>query len=453
MARVREDTFTNLKLDANSFFTRMLRHDAADRDIDLYLMETSLMPVLLQGLDALSKQVDNNDRGHHPFGEASQPFNPLTWLALFMLRNHPRYLQDHRAPMYKQLAEMASIERGRRCLLRRKGQIEAVWEEVEAEKGRPVTASDLPRFFCRLDRSWNLDGAFARSMPTNCETSLEGRDASTPLPFHIFWDWFEGYVKSHDIIREGSFTAAVQRQVDSQRVAEAKADLLDADIEAAKQRRADLDEEFQTIAADMYVDQWILKILHKGAVLSCTGVRGGGAPLEGDHITLILSMLRLWERSFGAAGPGTDAGQQLWDGEATIAWTRWLRSQGLLDPAHEGTPDVDADRLRALISLEDFREHLVKAIPIVGEDLGSLRSRCVEVVDVDAGDHAGVVADVVDPASYERISVSVPASMVEGLTSLLDEWRGKLRVMVTADMVKRVLLNLHPPAEHSVGRS
>merc|ERR1719158_2791340 len=90
------------------------------------------MPLLLQGLDALSRHVDKiTAKGAQV--DSRTRFNPLVWLAQYMLRNHPRHVKDHRTPMYERFSELANIERGRRCLLRRKDQIELAWHELIEE--------------------------------------------------------------------------------------------------------------------------------------------------------------------------------------------------------------------------------------------------------------------------------------------------------------------------------
>merc|ERR1719424_970213 len=89
------------------------------------------MPLLLQGLDALSRHVDQNQND----GGDIRKFNPLVWLAQYMLRNHPRHVKDHRTPMYEKFSELANIERGRRCLLRREDQMHEVWNEMVEENG------------------------------------------------------------------------------------------------------------------------------------------------------------------------------------------------------------------------------------------------------------------------------------------------------------------------------
>merc|ERR1719230_2257492 len=77
------------------------------------------MPLLLQGLDALSRHVDRMESNGADPGIRAR-FNPLVWLAQYLLRNHPGQIKDRRTPMYKELSELASVERGRRALLHRK---------------------------------------------------------------------------------------------------------------------------------------------------------------------------------------------------------------------------------------------------------------------------------------------------------------------------------------------
>lgn len=121
VSRVQEEALQNLKLDA-TFFQRMLQKDGGAvqecSDYDLYLMESGLMPVLLQGLDALARHVEKLNTGTCLSGGSRAPFNPLTWLAQYLLRNHPGKVKDHRTPIYERLRELANQERSRRNQLR-----------------------------------------------------------------------------------------------------------------------------------------------------------------------------------------------------------------------------------------------------------------------------------------------------------------------------------------------
>merc|ERR1740129_81024 len=104
------------------------------------------MPLLLQGLDALSRQVEKVESGSSLTVGAGVPFNPLTWLAQYLLRNHPGKVKDHRTAIYQRLGQMASIERGRRCLLRRRPHINEAWVAMSKAKGGSVELEDLPAF-------------------------------------------------------------------------------------------------------------------------------------------------------------------------------------------------------------------------------------------------------------------------------------------------------------------
>merc|ERR1719183_3028995 len=95
------------------------------------------MPLLLQGLDALSRHVDKINSKGGQGADSTLRFNPLVWLAQYLLRNHPRHVKDHRTPMYEQFSELANIERGRRCLLRQREQMKWCGTRCSMKNARP----------------------------------------------------------------------------------------------------------------------------------------------------------------------------------------------------------------------------------------------------------------------------------------------------------------------------
>eukprot|EP00928_Gymnodinium_smaydae_P079174 TRINITY_DN63170_c0_g1_i1.p1 TRINITY_DN63170_c0_g1~~TRINITY_DN63170_c0_g1_i1.p1 ORF type:complete len:438 (+),score=118.17 TRINITY_DN63170_c0_g1_i1:47-1360(+) len=375
MSRVRDDT--RIEEADISMFTSLLMPgflpSPESKDFDIYLMDKGVMPLLMQGLDALVKVVDKINQSGVDEGRRS-PFNPLAWLAQFLLRNHPRHAGDNSKAVYAQFSEIADIHRGRRFLLRKWPEIERAWKAMVEEKGDgPISdvelarleLAEVPVLLRSLDARWGLHGLFSSRMPADFRGILYPRDVGTKVQLADFEAWFNEYVPRNDVIRESAFRQAELRVAEEEREAAQAA----ADFEARQQvkeemllKRAQLKEQFESITADMYINDSIARIINKGAVIQGLEQTEGGPLLYGEHIVLLLEMLSIWgcpiaESAHDEEGELPD----VWNDEALTAWTKWLEQRGLFG---SGPPRVDAAAVRHLVSNERFQEYLQKAYPL-----------------------------------------------------------------------------------------
>jgi len=413
-----------MKLDEN-FFNKMLRRadgdDEEPNDFDVYLMETSVMPLLLQGLDALSRHVDKIQHGDAIMDGNKAPFNPLVWLAQFLLRNHPSHVKDHRTPMYNQFAELASIERGRRCLLRRRHQLEEAWQARKDDtlKG-PISLEDIPRLLKRLDKAWGLYGLFCDKLPKDFTGLLEEKEyehEEDGVSFESFWTWFTEHVQNNDVLRETAFIDAARRREEEERLArmqEEEALNRERAMQEALEQRSVLQEQFETVSADMYINDEITRIMNKGAVIHGVEEKEGGPPLRGEHIALIFAMLQLWgcpvlEQQEDGSSPQPPLADDVWTGLALAAWSRWLEARGL----DSGPPRVDSATIRRLIDKDAFEEYLEVAFP-VGEQGDEGFRRTVEVKSlIEAGEDAdGWQVDALDEETGQIVRLNIPEHQV-----------------------------------------
>lgn len=448
LARGKAEAFKNLKLDSDFFDSMLRRRDDGNQefqDFDVYLMEKNVMPLLLQGLDALSRHVDSITSKGILTTDSKLRFNPLVWLAQYMLRNHPRYVKDHRTPMYERFAELANIERGRRCLLRRREQIEERWNQLVEENGGPLCLEDIPVVFKVLDDQWYLDGALLEKLPQDfAEVGIEiwaGDDASptsqgnSEVQFVDFFNWFETFVKSNDILRASAFDDAERRQIETEqkaRKAEEDAARRARAMKEAMEQRQELEERFEERTADMYISGDIARITNKGAIIDGVEEKEGGPPLQGEHIVLIRLMLEVW-----GCPIDDDTDGDVWNDCALAAWQQWLKERGL-----EPSRPVDKGTLRKLMDKDEFEDYLQKAFPCEEADDEFVRQtvevRCFLEDDID------LLVEAVDEDTGELLHLTLPDSEAEVLRQRLATASANNPVLATADRVSGRIIELLP---------
>jgi len=442
MSRVAEQSFKDLNLDAK-FFEDMLVSRDAEEDYDIYIMENGVMPLVLQGLDALSRHVNKLATGTTMgCGSSKRPFNPLVWLAQYLLRNHPAYIRDHRTPMYSHLQELAAIERGRRALLRQKEEFEDMWKDL-AEHGEFLEVGQFPVFFQRLDDMWNLEGSFFRKVPVEELLQDVERTDIGQITFVNFWVAFEALVDRSDIIRHSSFEEA-QLKVEQAEMEfrHAQEEALRRELALAKvlEQRRSLEEQFETLSADVYINSELSSIMSKGAVINGLTESGGGPSLQGEHVQLILMLLRIW----GCPVDGDDAGsvpQDEWDEKALDAWRRWIAESG----PRGATPEVvDSNALKLLMDRDAFQAYLLHAQDTVLDEMENVR-HTVEVRGVVEGELDELYVEALDEDTGEIIHLALPEAQAVEVRKRLEE--GSLFAKV--DLVAKRVLELVPPGGES----
>lgn len=396
------------------------------------------MPLLLQGLDALSRHVDKLGQGGGLSGGGKAPFNPLTWLAQYLLRNHPSKIRDHRTPIYQKLGEMANIERGRRCLLRRRQQMQEEWEELANSNARLIR-TELHQYLRRLDDKWNLEGAFMQNMPADImKTERTASSDEGDVTFLDFWEWFEGYVGSHDVLRASAFDIAARRKEEAERQAKrAEEDMVRHEkvMQEVLELRRGLEDQFASICADMYTDEVITQIINKGAVIQGIQEQDGGPSLQGVHIELIISMLRLW--GFPAEAPPADT----WNEAALAAWQLWLEAYG--PDGSSPHSRVDSVNLRRLMDRDAFQAFLIQAYPAPEFEVGVEMQHTVEVRNILITDDIDVLVEAVDEETGQTRQLVLPEGHVEEVRRRLAASSGE-PVLARVDLVSHRVTTVLP---------
>lgn len=427
-----------MKLDA-AFFQRVLRKDGGGPeddeapDYDLYLMEKGLMPVLLQGLDALSRHVEKVNQGGGLSGGGRVPFNPLTWLAQYLLRNHPGKTKDHRTPIYKKLGEMANIERGRRCILRRRGQMNDEWQEFIRGRGQ-ITVEDLPEYLQLLDDRWNLEGAFVSKMPQDFRELIHVPGGIDEVLFVDFWAWFESFVSENDVLRAAEFDEAISRKAEAERQAreaEEEMERRELAMQEVLEQRRNLTDQFASISADLYTNDIITQIVNKGAIIEGLEEQPGGVPLQGEHVELIVAMLRLW----GCVAEPVP--EDTWDGSALGAWEQWVEQWG---PSGV-EPRVDSTNLRQLMDPDAFEKYIVHVYPAPDKEATIDMQQVMEVRTLVDGEDIDVYVEAIDEVTGERRQLYLPANQVEEVRRRL---AGDEPVLARVDTVSQRVTGMLP---------
>jgi hypothetical protein len=454
----RQEAFSNLKLD-NAFFEKALQRlddpeadDEEAMDYDLYLMEKSVMPLLLQGLEALARHMDKATTAGGS-SHAKVPFNPLTWLAQYMLRNHPKVVNDHRSPMYHQFTELALAERGRRTLVRRRAQMEEVWLKMEKgfkatrKEQMRMTAADVPEYIRQLDECWCLEGMFQKKLPQlPTDYSSVQHDGMDFLLFEHFWQWFEAYIAEHDVVRAQAFAEAEEKRAESERKAQQlmeEKERRERTILEVHEIRRSLEESFDALSVDVYTNDGLGLMLNKGYTLelpdpSEVKPREGTVPIVGEHVSLLLCLLDLW----GCPLPDGSLEDQ-WSDAAVQAWLEWQRHN-----APEGLERgraLDGAGLRAMLSRDAYQDYLMTSNKVnIDAEMLNIVDHQVEISKLvgETEDTLDFLVEALDEETGEILQLSLPEAHIEQVRLRLSEQGGEpvlARVDLVSGRVKQLL--------------
>jgi len=441
-----DEGFKNLNMNSE-FFQRMLRRDNRAppeyRDFDVYLMEKNLMPLLLQGLDALSRHIDKMHSKKNMDSDSRARFNPLVWLAQYLLRNHPNHLRDHRSPMYNEFSEWALIEKGRRETLRRKAQIEEAFHRMEKRvDGNQVKTIHIPMFVESLDELWSLQGLFVERMPKDYRdgTTVQTSDGTPDgaILFEDFWKWFEEYVEKNDVLRAAHFQEAQQRKRDEERRIKRQAEEIERKDERAREmmeKRQELIQRFEACQAELYIDDEINKIINHGAVLGGVEDEEGMVPVVGQHVQMIKTMMTLW-------GIHVDIAQEdHWNDNALASWKEWLNLHSVAIPESDV---VDAANLKLLTDMEAFNAYLARAYP-ADDSMDNGMERMMQIQKF-IDDEIEYLAEVVDDETGETLQVSLPDEVAEEVRQRLE---ADDVVMAHVDLINSTITTVVPTVEQA----
>jgi hypothetical protein len=266
-------------------------------DFDLYLAE-SLTPCLAQALDALGRElIRQKETGDKLDKNVLRRFNPRTWLAQYLLRNHPSAVQTpRRTAVYGDFRKWTDMERGRRELLRRRETIKNCFKGFS--KRNVVSPSDIPKIWATLDEMWYLNGALMKH-PT-LAISYEGIADGNSFSFESFWKWFAQLVMANDILSFEAFKDGYGRQIAEQERKEKEAmeaeQREEEEAERAKQKEEEL-QRYTEIVTECKQNEHLTMIIQNDMIL--TGAMSSMEPENkeievqpyGPHVVLLNKLL------------------------------------------------------------------------------------------------------------------------------------------------------------------
>ncbi|CAD7925464.1 unnamed protein product [Amoebophrya sp. A25] len=191
--------------DLEEFFAHLTDRRFGTRkcqDHDLFLVESGLWPLLLEGLEQLARQIHKehaaalfeegiggceaadlatlSSSGNFDDGKSQQEehvararsasnFNALKWLGQYLLRNAPPSSSRNpakgpttpRLQSFDTLRNLAVLERERRAFLRRRFPLERLFHDFSEGRGM-ISDSQFVDFLAYVDTQWYLEGAFRR---------------------------------------------------------------------------------------------------------------------------------------------------------------------------------------------------------------------------------------------------------------------------------------------------
>jgi hypothetical protein len=350
-----------------SFFFRMLRREqlAANQagDKDLILLE-QLVPVLAEGLEALSRHIDAAARKPNPDPEAAARFRPATWLAQFLLRHHPTHHPTPTTEFYKELVE---LERARREIVKRKDSVQHAFSALERSCQNGVPPQRIYAFVVQVDNMWRLGGALSNAVdqdtdfgeileladppePYSPVSDEKGEEVDTQyvVNFDAFWDWFYDLVETNDIVRMQDFTRGEKARLEEQTRESEESKLLQERKEIADAHEAELNvklAEFDKLAEELYADDVIAQMREGRFTLEGAEEDDVGAPVNRPHVRLLVEMLKLW-------GIECNSAAETWDGYAITAWDEWVER---VEGGGEGAV-VSAQTLQVFLNRERFQQ-------------------------------------------------------------------------------------------------
>ncbi|CAD7928630.1 unnamed protein product [Amoebophrya sp. A120] len=297
---------TDFVLDRN-FFMKYLRKDwkkefqgsaetksgrqAQLADFDIYIGET-LAPLLALALEQLTKIIHQRHQRKDASPTLYYRFNPCNWIGQFLVRKKTNFL--YQAKKENSFADWADFEKGRREMLRKKGQMQKVFAGFQ--KGGKVLVDEMPRLIAAIDETLQVEG-YLRDHEIIPKKWNIIEDEGGTTNFQSFWKWFARKVLAEDLMRYSKLKVGELKILEQERQAQAllEAKRLREEEEARKRKwRKTFESYIERIKDDVYLSK-----LLTNKTMMLTGEeyedeeeeKPDELPPSGPHVALLRELL------------------------------------------------------------------------------------------------------------------------------------------------------------------
>merc|ERR1719217_1100441 len=122
-------------------------------------------------------------------------------------------------------------------------------------------------------------------------------DTEGGVSFDAFWNWFHELVETNDIVRMQDFTSGEKARLEEQTRETEESKLLQERKEIADAHEAELNvklADFDKLAEELAADEVIGEMREGKFTLEGAEEEDVGAPVNRNHVRLLVAMLRLW---------------------------------------------------------------------------------------------------------------------------------------------------------------
>jgi hypothetical protein len=285
-------------------------------------------------------------------------FNPITFIAQQLLRNHPKFAKTpRRQGIYENFRSWSDFERGRREMLRRQDVVAERFGRYMLKSNKGVSVPTIVEVVVPdIDETLGLEGILLSSQMVEASSWVTAAGEPSPLPspssrnkapiakkdflkndglsFDQFWFIFANIILKNDVVPYSALLRGAQlknqkvQQAKEAAEAREKVDQERAELEALEQRQL---KEYTALRDEMLENAEIQSILNDGKILTGDDVRPGDAgfehevPPKGQHVTLLFRLLMLLGfetiiKEKDAKETKENGGEKWWDDELASCW-------------------------------------------------------------------------------------------------------------------------------------